>query len=147
LVERLLGPMIAAETARFLMVDTEAQRQRNFGGFSPRLSHGDEAILRTQHWLHGRDARGVSLSAMAAQARLEPRTFLRRFASATGLTPMEYCRRVRITRARELLEFSNKTLKEIAWATGFDDAGAFGRAFRRMAGVSPRDYRRQVARG
>jgi AraC-like DNA-binding protein len=51
-----------------------------------------------------RDGRGVSLAAMATAAGLEQRTLLRRFASATGMTPIEYCRTVRIARARELLE-------------------------------------------
>ena len=51
-----------------------------------------------------KDGRGVSLAAMATAAGLERRTLLRRFASATGMTPIEYCRAVRIARARELLE-------------------------------------------
>jgi AraC-like DNA-binding protein len=51
-----------------------------------------------------RDGRGVSLAPMATAAGLEQRTLLRRFASATGMTPIEYCRTVRIARARELLE-------------------------------------------
>ena len=51
-----------------------------------------------------RDGRGVSLAAMATAAGLERRTLLRRFASATGMTPIEYCRGVRVARARELLE-------------------------------------------
>jgi transcriptional regulator GlxA family with amidase domain len=143
LVTRLLGPTIGSETARFLTLEPEPAKPHYLNGFVPKLTHGDAAVLRAQHWLHGMDARRVSLTAMAAQARLEKRTFLRRFANATGMTPLEYCRRVRIARARELLEFSNKTLKEIAWEIGYADAGAFARAFQRAMGRSPRDYRLQ----
>jgi len=143
LVTRLLGPTVAEETARFLVVDPETREQRYLNGFSPRLTHGDAAILRAQHWLHGRDARRVSLGAMAAQARLEKRTFLRRFLNATGMTPLEYCRRVRITRARELLEFSKKTLKTIAWEVGYNNPGTFARAFQKATGLSPASYRRK----
>jgi transcriptional regulator GlxA family with amidase domain len=46
---------------------------------------------------------------MATAAGLERRTLLRRFASATGMTPLEYCRAVRAARARELLEGGDTT--------------------------------------
>jgi transcriptional regulator GlxA family with amidase domain len=142
-VNQLLGPTIGSETARFIAHDREVQEQRYLSGFSPKLSHGDAAVLRVQHWLHGRDARRVSLASMAAHAKLEKRTFLRRFTSATGLTPLEYCRRVRIARARELLEFSKKTLKVIAWEVGYNDPDAFARAFQKATGLSPGSYRRK----
>jgi len=143
IVSRLLGPPIASETARFLAVDPEPAPPHYLNGFTPRLTHGDAAVLRAQHWLHGMDARRVSLAAMAAQAHLEKRTFLRRFANATGITPIEYCRRVRVARARELLEFSSKSLKEIAWEIGYADTGTFARAFQRSMGMQPSEYRRQ----
>jgi transcriptional regulator GlxA family with amidase domain len=143
LVTRLLGPSVGSETARFLALEPGPAPPHYLNGFAPKLTHGDAAVLRAQHWLHGMDARHVSLTAMAAQARLEKRTFLRRFANATGMPPIEYCRRVRIARARELLEFSNKTLKVIAWEIGYSDTDAFARAFQRVLGLSPGDYRRQ----
>ena len=71
------------------------------------------------------------------------RTFLRRFASATGQTPIEYCRAVRIARARELLEGSNVPLKVIADNLGYGDVSAFAKAFRRTYGVPPGTHRRR----
>lgn len=143
LVERFLGAAVRRETARFLLVDPAPATSPT--GFVPILSHGDEAILRVQHWLHARDARDVSLGAMAAQARLEKRTFLRRFGRATGMAPLEYCQRVRVARAIELMEAGRTSLQEIAWAVGYADPGAFARVFRRHAGVSPGAWRRQAA--
>ncbi len=142
LVDQQLGPTIAAETARFMMVDPVARTQPHFTGFTPRLSHGDAAVLAAQHWVHGRDGFSVTLTAMASEAKLEVRTFARRFAAATGMTPIEYCRSVRMARARELLEFSTRSLNEIAWAIGYADAAAFARVFRKVVGASPGDFRR-----
>lgn len=141
LVDRLLGPHAATATARFLSVEPEERSYLH--GFAPRFSHADEAVLRVQRWIHDRDARDASLAHMAAEARLEKRTFLRRFAKATGLTPTEYCRQVRVARARELLEHSNRTIKEIAWSVGYADAGAFARVFAKAAGESPGSYRKR----
>jgi transcriptional regulator GlxA family with amidase domain len=141
LVDRLLGADAMTATARFLSVEPEERSYLH--GFGPRFGHGDEAVLRVQRWIHDRDARDASLAHMAAEARLEKRTFLRRFAKATGLTPADYCRQVRVARARELLEHSNRTVKEIAWAVGYADAGAFARVFAKVAGESPGSYRRR----
>lgn len=145
LVDRLLGATIMAETARFLLVDPPGREQRFYSNFSPRLNHGDEAILKVQHWLQARDARDVTLSAMANHAGLEERTFLRRFHKATGMKPTEYCQHVRVGKAREMLESTNRTVDQIAWAVGYEDAGAFRKVFQKLMGLAPGDYRRRFA--
>ena len=93
--------------------------------------------------MHIRDGRDVSLASMAASAGLERRTFLRRFANATGMTPIEYCRAVRIARARELLQCGNTPQKEIAQSLGYEDVASFARVFRKGTGLAPGAYRKQ----
>jgi transcriptional regulator GlxA family with amidase domain len=129
------------ETARYLLVDPPGREQRYYSNFSPRLNHGDEQILKVQHWLHASGARQVTLAAMSERARLEERTFLRRFRRATGLRPTEYCQHLRIGKAREMLEFSNRTVEQIAGAAGYEDPGAFRKVFHKITGLSPGDYR------
>jgi transcriptional regulator GlxA family with amidase domain len=68
--------------------------------------------------MHKRDGQGVTLAAMATAAGLQQRTLPRRFANATGMTPIEYCRAVRVARARELLEGGELSQKEIAASLG-----------------------------
>jgi transcriptional regulator GlxA family with amidase domain len=146
LVDKILGPAIRAETARFVLDDPAASESRYFAGFAPPQSHGDRAVLKAQAWVHMRDGRGVSLVALATAAGLERRTLLRRFASATGMTPIEYCRRVRIARARELLEGGELSQKEIAQSLGYEDANSFARAFRKAVGSAPGAYRKNSSR-
>lgn len=139
-VERLLGPSIATATARFLMVE-HSDSAKCGGNFAPILGHGDAAILKVQHWLQASGAVEVSLSTMAAEAGLEARTFLRRFRAATGLKPTQYCQHLRVGKAREMLEFTNRTVDHIAWTVGYQDPGAFRSTFKKITGLSPRDYR------
>ena len=80
---------------------------------------------------------------MAAAAGLERRTFLRRFANATGMTPIEYCRTVRIARGRELLECGNTPQKEIAQSLGYKDVASFARVFRKVTGLTPGAHRKK----
>jgi len=146
LVNRILGPAMRAETARFVLSDSAAGEARHFTGFAPPQTHGDKAVLKAQEWVHMRDGRGVSLAAMGTAAGLERRTLLRRFASATGMTPIEYCRAVRIARARELLEGGDTSQKQIAESLGYKDVASFARIFRKAVGSAPGAYRKRFGR-
>ncbi|MBD8148618.1 GlxA family transcriptional regulator [Pseudomonas fluorescens] len=141
LVERLLGPSIAADTARFLVIEHSDSASQCASNFAPILGHGDAAILKVQHWLQASGAVEVSIAAMAQQAGLEERTFLRRFRSATGLKPTEYCQHLRVGKARQLLELTNGTIDHIAWTVGYQDPSAFRATFKKITGLVPSDYR------
>ena len=59
------------------------------------------------------------------------------------MTPIEYCRAVRIARARELLECGNTPQKEIAQSLGYKDVASFARVFRKATGLAPGAYRKR----
>ena len=145
IVERLLGPSVMMETARFLLIDPSGREQKHYASFAPKLTHGDEAILKVQHWLRARGAGPVAVAEMAAEAGLEERTFQRRFKAATGMTPVEYVQHIRVGKARELLEFTRRTVDQIAWSVGYEDAAAFRKLFHRITGLSPQDYRQRFS--
>ena len=141
LVDRLMGPSIAADTARFLVIEHSASASQCGSNFAPILRHGDGAVLKVQHWLQASGAVDVSVAAMAQEANLEERTFLRRFRNATGLKPTEYCQHLRVGKARQMLEFTNGTIDHIAWTVGYQDPSAFRVIFKKITGLSPSDYR------
>jgi len=145
IVERLLGPTVMMETARFLLIDPSGREQKNYASFAPKLAHGDEAILKVQHWLQARGGGAVAVAEMAGEAGMEERTFQRRFKAATGMTPVEYVQHLRVGKARELLEFTKRTVDQIAWSVGYEDAAAFRKLFHRIIGLSPHEYRQRFA--
>jgi transcriptional regulator GlxA family with amidase domain len=145
LVDRYLGPSIMLETARFMLADPPGREQRYYSNFSPKLNHGDAAVLKVQHWLQTEATKQPSISAMASVSGLEERTFLRRFQKVTGLNPTQYNQRLRVGKAREMLEFTSQTVNQIAWAVGYDDPRSFRKVFHRVTGLSPGDYRRRFA--
>ena len=146
LVERLLGPTVMRSTARFMVMDPPGREQRLYGDFAPRLQHGDKAILAIQHWLQSNATAACSVSDLAQRASLGERTFLRRFVKATGVKPSEYTQRLRISRSRELLEFTRDSVEQVSLAAGYEDAGGFRRIFKRVIGLSPGEYRRRFQR-
>lgn len=147
LVDRYLGAAIMIDTAQMLLVDPPGRQQRYYSAFAPRLAHGDTAVLAVQQWLHETGAREVTLADLAQRAGLEERTFLRRFQKATGMTTTEYCQRLRVGRAREMLQSSRLAIERVAWDVGYADPGAFRKVFTRIVGLTPGDYRRRFSAG
>ena len=85
---------------------------------------------------------------MVSAAGMSVRNWNRRFLSATGMSPRQYLRRVRIETAKRLLEGRNAPVDRIAEQVGYGDTRAFIRAFGVLAGLSPGQYRdRFRARG
>ncbi len=142
-VRRLLGAAAMMETARFMMIDPPGREQRFYKTFSPDMGHGDAAILKTQRQLQARGPVGSTVADMATWSGLEARTFSRRFHGATGLRPNEYHQRLRIEKARELLETTVAPIGQIAWESGYADPTSFRTTFTKQTGLSPSDYRKR----
>ena len=145
LVDRFLGSAVMLATARFFLIDTAGREQRFYSTFSPKFDHGDEAVLKVQHWLQKDGIRSALLGEMAHHAGLEERTFIRRFRKATGFNPTEYCQRLRVSKAREMLELTNRTVDQVAWDVGYEDTSSFRKVFHKVVGLKPMDYRKRFA--
>jgi AraC-like DNA-binding protein len=59
-------------------------------------------------------------------------------------TPNTYLLRYRITKSREMLHDTNRTIDEIALACGFQSASYFSFVFRKAYGLTPQDYQKQT---
>jgi AraC-like DNA-binding protein len=71
--------------------------------------------------------------------------FALRFRETVGATPMEYLARWRMLLAADRLKNSSDRLSAIAQSLGYESESAFGKAFRRVMGCSPRKYTRSTA--
>jgi AraC family carnitine catabolism transcriptional activator len=103
-------------------------------------AHSDLA-RRCLEVMHGNLARPLSLEQLAAALDAHPRSLARRFAAAYGETPVAYYRRLRLERARDLLQRGDHSVAQAAAACGFASPANFATAFRHAFGAAPRDYR------
>jgi AraC-like DNA-binding protein len=94
-------------------------------------------VRRGQEYLHARACEDPDLAEIARQACLSPYHFHRAFARAFGETPHEYRNRLRLERARRMLESGGMTVTQICGAVGFESAGSFSNLFRKSYGVPP----------
>jgi AraC family transcriptional regulator len=82
-----------------------------------------------------------TLADIAAVAGLTPYHFARQFKAAAGLPPHQYVITRRVERAKELLQAgSDLTLAEVAIRAGFSDQSQFSHHFKRLLGVTPRQF-------
>jgi AraC family transcriptional regulator len=85
---------------------------------------------------------GPTLAQLAAVVGLNPYHFARQFKAATGLPPHQYVIGRRVERARQLLQAgTDLSLAEVALSAGFSDQSHFCRHFKRLVGVTPRQFR------
>jgi len=82
-----------------------------------------------------------TLEQMAAVAHLSPYHFARQFKASTGLAPHQYLISCRIERAQHLLRKNDELqLAEVALRAGFSDQSKFSFHFKRIVGVTPRQF-------
>lgn len=85
----------------------------------------------------------LGLEALADVASVSPRHFSRLFRAELGMNPAAYVELTRVDFARHLLENSSAPIKAVAHAAGFGSTTTLRRAFLRIIGVTPADYRQR----
>lgn len=99
-------------------------------------------ITEAEAWIRERYAEEISLPAIASRFGFNPSYFSRLFAARTGVHLTEYLNRVRIQKSCVFLKRSSLSIAEIAFSVGYSNRSHFNRYFRRIVGMSPREYRR-----
>ena len=85
-----------------------------------------------------------TLQLLAERVGMSRSVFSLRFRETVGATPMEYLTRWRMLLAADRLKNSSDGLSTIAESLGYESGSAFGKAFRRVMGCSPRQYTHSV---
>jgi AraC-like DNA-binding protein len=88
-----------------------------------------------------------TLQSLAERVGMSRSVFALHFRETVGATPMEYLTRWRMLVAADRLKNSSDGLSAIAQSLGYESDSAFGKAFRRVMGCSPRQYTRSTAPG
>jgi transcriptional regulator GlxA family with amidase domain len=94
-----------------------------------------------RQWALEHLAERITLSRLARQAVMSPRTFLRHFKAETGTTPQQWLIEQRVSLARRLLEQTDLPIDEVARRSGFGSAQTLRLHFRKVLKLSPTVYR------
>jgi AraC-like DNA-binding protein len=94
--------------------------------------------------MHEKVEQRWTVESLAAACGMSRSAFAVRFKDLVGETPLEYLTSWRMQKATGLLQKGDKKLFEVAKSVGYDSDAAFSKAFKRVFGFAPREYRRNV---
>src|SRR3954451_25376499 len=97
----------------------------------------DPRITWIVDYMHREMARELAITDLCALINLSPSRFRQLFAAQTGLAPLRYLQRLRLRRARLLVERTFLSVKEVMALVGYNDPSHFARDFRREHGDPP----------
>ena len=132
-LRRAVEQMLACDRSR-VANDTAA----GVADIDPGMPHGVRLALEL---MHANIEDPIGIDEIAEHAGLSRRHLERLFHRHVQATPPRYYLELRLTHARQLLQHTNKSLTEVAVASGFVSFPHFYRRFRELFAIAPRQYR------
>ncbi|MBR6326712.1 MAG: AraC family transcriptional regulator [Lachnospiraceae bacterium] len=100
-------------------------------------------LASVKHYLQGHYTQKITLDDLSARFYINKYYLTRIFREYFGCSINQYLQELRITHAKELLRFSDKSMEEIGYECGIGAPYYFSRLFRKVEGISPSEYRKQ----
>lgn len=160
--ERAALPLsLVKEAAEISVVDTQKKQQLSLsflhtilyilskGRLVPLEHHAkstssttDTLMLEVVSYLNTAYAEELNLNNISERFYISKNTLCARFRAAMSCSPMQYLAFVRLSRAKELLSTTKKSIDEISALCGYSSPNYFSLIFKRSVGISPREYRK-----
>jgi transcriptional regulator GlxA family with amidase domain len=137
------GAEVANAVARRMVIPPQRHGgQAQFAEAPVPACPADDPLAAIVDWAMENLDRDLPIEVLAARAAMSPRTFARRFRSATGTTPLQWVLRQRVLLAQRLLETTDEPVERIAQRVGFGSAAVLREHFGRQVRTTPQGYRR-----
>jgi len=129
-----LGELMFAELVRRYVESLPEESRGWLGGVR------DRHVGRALNLIHAEPSRPWTLEELAKEAGLSRSSFAERFAGYVGMPPIQYLQKWRLQIAASRL-MDGASISTIAADIGYESEAAFSRAFKRVIGASPADWR------
>lgn len=146
LIEKYAGREMAVVCAKVFQIDIERVSQSAFVVFNGQKAHEDEPIKKAQAYIESNYREKITVDQLAEMLALGRRNLERRFKRATSNSVVEYIQRVKMEVAKNSLESSRDNVNEVMYNVGYTDPKAFRLTFKRVTGLSPKQYRSMYRR-
>jgi transcriptional regulator GlxA family with amidase domain len=141
LIEKFIGREMAVLSSKIFEIDIDRDSQSPFIIFKGQKDHNDEEVGQAQEFIESHFAEKITVDDLCERLAVGRRTFERRFKKSTANTVIEYIQRVRVEAAKKQMETGRKTIHEVMYDVGYNDTKAFRDVFKKVAGMSPVDYK------
>lgn len=144
--EYLLKPTRAADVLKTLLKLTEEYIEPETDTFDAEENSRQE-VSRAQKYIAEHYHEEIALADVAEHVGISPGYMSTLFSRDLGLGFVEYLNRVRVERACAYLRQSYLKTYEIAYRVGFRDEKYFSKVFKKMMGMSPKEYKQAKTEG
>lgn len=142
--DHIQGEMLQVMLKRLIIIVTRLAREQYINGED--LSDEKLDIVRHYNFLVEQNFRKQhQVKFYAEQLNKSPKTLSNLFALYNHKNPLMVIQERIIQEAKRLLIYTDKTAKEIAYYLGFEDAGHFGKFFKKQTGQSPSKFKNASA--
>ena len=135
------GSVFSQQLAKLMVTESATVQQAPYLSVQQLVPHQDQQISDVQHYLRQHYADELILSEIADRFAMSERTLIRRFKQATGDTPMAWLQKVRVDKAKQLLETTLLPIDDLPQAVGYADLSSFRKLFQHYTTLSPKVYR------
>jgi YesN/AraC family two-component response regulator len=109
------------------------------------LSAKEEFLQKALNYIYENlDNSQLSVESLSAHLCISRASLYNRVFEYAGMSPVEFIRTVKLEKAKDLLERSDKTVTEIAYETGFTNANYFTKVFKSKYNLTPSEYRAEI---
>jgi AraC family transcriptional regulator len=138
------SPRVAALTQLFAAHLVEAYTST--AGKTPVFRGGlpIHQLRKVEDYVAAHVAEEISIEALAELVELSSSHFAHVFKESTGMTPLQFITRQRITRAQQLIRETSRSLIEVGLEVGYTSPSHFAQVFRRVVGVTPTAFRNSL---
>ncbi len=141
IIRRDFGTAAANQVARRLIMPPHRDGGQAQFIDRPVADEDSPWLSKLLEWAERHLAEDLTIHRLADQACVSKRTLARRFIQATGTSPADWVIGLRVSRAKELLETTVKSVEEVAYKCGFGSSFALRHHFRKRLKTSPSAYR------
>ncbi|MCD8022960.1 MAG: response regulator [Lachnospiraceae bacterium] len=109
-----------------------------------RESQSNSVVKKAKHYIQENYSHDISLDDVSRAVNISPYYFSKVFKEESGENFIEYLTRIRIEKAKELLEKPELSVKAISSMCGYADPNYFSRSFKKQTDMTPREYRAKL---
>lgn len=135
------SPMVAALTQLFATHLAENYTTPGTDAPAHRGGLPVRQLRRIENYVANNLSSEISIDQLAGLIDLSTSHFSHVFKETTGMTPLQFVTRERITRAQRMIRETSRTLLEIGLEVGYTSPSHFAQVFRRVVGVTPTQFR------
>lgn len=134
-VADVFGESVAHLCSRYLLIDQRTSQARYM--MRDHLQHEDPTVSAAQRWIDAHLDQPMTVTALSSELALSPKTLARRIEAATGVSPIKFIQRRRLSHAAHLLETTALSIEAVAAQVGYQDSTALRKLIKREFGVTP----------